>query len=243
MIVLVIGATGNTGKWVVRKLLQQNIKVKALLRDSSKIENDLQSNPNLWVNEIDWLSADPDELKKLISDCQVVISCLGHSPTLRGIFGNPKKLVTQSVQKFGKTIIKTNAKIPVRFILMNTAGNSNRNIIEPISFLQKTVVSLLRHLLPPHADNEKAADYLRIQFPNENKQLEWVVVRPDTLIDETFTSPYEVYPSPVYSALFESGKTSRINVADFMCRLVTDSTLWNNWQGQMPVIYNSKNKS
>lgn len=239
MIVLVIGATGNTGKWVVRKLTQQNIKVNALVRDSSKFENDLLSNPNLCINEIDWLSADPEELRKLILDCEVVIFCLGHSPSFRGIFGNPKQLVTHSVQKICEIIVKNPTASSKRIILMNTAGNTNRDIIEPISLLQKMAIGLIRILLPPHADNEKAADYLRTKFPRTNKELEWVVVRPDTLTSETINTPYNIYPSPVSSALFEPGKTSRINVADFMCRLVTDSTLWNNWQGQMPVVYNS----
>jgi hypothetical protein len=36
----------------------------------------------------------------------------------------------------------------------------------------------------------------------------------------------------VYSFNF-SGSTSRINVAHFMARLITDDDLWTRWQGQM----------
>ena len=49
---------------------------------------------------------------------------------------------------------------------------------------------------------------------------------------------YELHPSPIMSPLFDSGKTSRINVAHFMADLMTDETCWETWKGQMPVIYN-----
>jgi hypothetical protein len=65
-----------------------------------------------------------------------------------------------------------------------------------------------------------------------------VAVRPDSLIDEREVTEYEVYASPIRSALFNAGKTSRINVSHFMADLMTDDSLWNKWKGQMPVIYN-----
>ena len=64
---------------------------------------------------------------------------------------------------------------------MNTTGNRNRDLNEPISFAQKCVIGLLRLLLPPHVDNEKAADYLRTQIGQNNASIEWVAVRPDGL--------------------------------------------------------------
>jgi hypothetical protein len=68
--------------------------------------------------------------------------------------------------------------------------------------------------------------------------IEWVAVRPDSLIDEDRVTEYEVHPSPIRSATFNPGKTSRINVGRFMADLITDDDLWNRWKGQMPVIYN-----
>jgi hypothetical protein len=65
-----------------------------------------------------------------------------------------------------------------------------------------------------------------------------VVVRPDNLINEDIVTEYEVYPSPTRSAIFDAGKTSRINVGHFMAELITNNDLWNRWKGQMPVIYN-----
>ena len=109
---------------------------------------------------------------------------------------------------------------------------------EPISFVQRRVVGLIRLLLPPHVDNEQAADYLHTSGSVSDKSVEWVVVRPDTLIDEARGSEYVVCPSPTRSAIFNPGKISRINVAHFMADLITNDDAWNRWKGHMPVIYN-----
>lgn len=121
---------------------------------------------------------------------------------------------------------------------MNTAGNSNRDLHERISFGQRCAIGLVRLLLPPHVDNEDAADYLRTKIGQDDEAIQWVVVRPDALINENQVTAYEVHPSPTRSALFNPGKTSRINVAHFMAELITDEEAWNGWKGQMPVIYN-----
>ncbi|MGZ8866792.1 MAG: NAD(P)H-binding protein, partial [Thermoanaerobaculia bacterium] len=127
---------------------------------------------------------------------------------------------------------------PLRFVLMNTAGNRNHDLEEPISFGQRCIITLIRLLLPPHVDNEKAADFLRVNLGQNDSAVEWVAVRPDTLIDEEGVTEYELHPSPTRSAIFNAGKTSRINVAHFMADLITDNDMWKRWQGQMPVIYN-----
>jgi hypothetical protein len=121
---------------------------------------------------------------------------------------------------------------------MNTTGNRNRDLVEDISFAQKGVILLLRLLLPPHVDNEQAADYLRLTVGQDDPKLGWAAVRPDGLVDEVAVSEYSMHPSPTRSAIFDAGVTSRINVAHFMADLITDAELWSRWNGQMPVIYN-----
>ena len=123
---------------------------------------------------------------------------------------------------------------------MNTTGNRNRDINEPISFAQKGVIALLRLLLPPHVDNENAADFLRTKIGQNNKFVEWVAVRPDGLINEDKVTPYKAYVSPIRSAIFNAGKISRINVANFMMKLVLTDALWQEWKGKMPVIYDEE---
>jgi hypothetical protein len=163
--------------------------------------------------------------------------------TWKGIYGKPRKLVTDTVRLLCEAILIDRPNKPIKFVLMNTVGNSNRDLDEQISFGQKIVIGLLRLLLPPHPDNEKAADYLRVKIGQKNPYIEWVAVRPDSLINEENVTEYTLHISPTSSAIFNPGKTSRINVGNFMARLITDDNIWNNWKGQMPVIYNDTNQA
>ena len=135
-------------------------------------------------------------------------------------------------------IKKSSPKKPVKYVLMNTSGNRNRDLNEPVSFGQRIVIGLLRILLPPHVDNEQAADYLRTKIGRNDEKIEWVAVRPDGLVDEDQVTAYRVFQSPIRNPIFNSGKTSRINVANFMAELMTNQKLWDKWKGQMPMIYN-----
>jgi hypothetical protein len=109
---------------------------------------------------------------------------------------------------------------------MNTTGNKNTQAGKKVSVAQSKVVGLIKHFLPPHADNEMPA--------TNQKIVEWPAVHPDSLIDEEKVTKYDVHVSPTRSAIFDSGKTSRINVAHFMSHLILDDA---KCQHQIPVIY------
>lgn len=100
------------------------------------------------------------------------------------------------------------------------------------------MIGILRIAIPPHADNEKAADYLRLRVKNDHKNIEWTAVRPDSLMDANEVTPIDVYESPIRNAIFDSVPTSRINVAEFMSELACNNELWSKWKGKMPVINN-----
>jgi hypothetical protein len=122
---------------------------------------------------------------------------------------------------------------------MNSTGNQNTYAGETVSTAQSLVVGMIRHLVPPHADNEKAAAYLQSTYDLGHKMVEWTAVRPDALIDEDSVTTYSTHPSPTSSAIFDDGKTSRINVASFKTELALNDDTWRQWKSQMPVIYNS----
>ena len=170
--------------------------------------------------------------------CHAVASCLGHTLSWKGVYGQPRRLVADATRRLCQVIMANKPTQPVKYLLMNTTGNRNRDLNEPISFAQRCVIGLLRLLLPPHVDNEKAADYLRTNIGKNHDSIEWVAIRPDTLIDDENVTEYLVYPSPIRSAIFDAGKTSRINVGHFIADLITEDNTWNQWKGQMPVIYN-----
>lgn len=239
MTILVVGASGATGRLLVEELLNRGHNLKVIVRSLEKLPETLKNHVHLTVVGGSVLDLQAAELDQHVSRCDAVASCLGHNISLKGMYGHPRRLVTDATRRLCDAIKRNKSEKPTKFVLMNTAGNSNRDILEPISIGQKCVIGVIRLLLPPHADNEKAADYLRTNIGQSNRALEWVAVRPDNLIDEENISQYMVYPSPIRSAIFNAGQTSRINVGHFMADLITDQKVWIKWKGQMPVIYNT----
>jgi hypothetical protein len=238
MTTLVVGANGATGNLLVAQLLDRGVKVKAIVRSVDALPEALRNHQDLQVIEATLLNITGSNLARHVKDCDSIASCLGHNMTFKGIYGQPRRLVTEATRRLCHAVKKNNPENPIRFVLMNTTGNSNRDSHERISFAQRCVMGLIRLLLPPHVDNERAADYLRTSIGKSDKDIEWAVVRPDSLSDETSVSDYEIYASPTRSAIFDAGSTSRINVGHFMADLMTEGEIWTKWKGQMPVIYN-----
>jgi hypothetical protein len=241
MTTLVVGASGATGKQLVEQLLNMGQKVKVIVRSNGTIPDTWKNNDKISIIKASILEISVDEMTNYLNDCQSVASCLGHNITMKGIFGKPRKLVTDAVQLLCNAIKKKSLEKPIKFVLMNTTANRNGDLNEPISVGQKLVMGLIRLIVPPQSDNEKAANFFRVKIGQNNKLIEWVAVRPDTLINEDNVTEYEIYASPKRSALFNPGKTSRINVGNFMAKLIVENDLWNKWKGQMPVIYNKMN--
>lgn len=241
MNVLVAGASGATGIQLVKELLKRDVHVKIIVRDVEKLPEEVRVHRNLSILQAGILNLKQDEIREYIKDCDAVTSCLGHNISLKGIFGKPKKLVSDSVKMLCCAVQANTPHKPVKFILMNTTANKNKDQNEKRSVMEELVFSLIRIVLPPHPDNEQAADYLRKDVGTNNKFVEWSIVRPDGLINENVVSEYNAYPSPVRSPIFDAGKTSRINVGHFMAELITNDNIWNEWKWKMPVIYNKTN--
>ena len=241
MKVLILGATGATGRLVVNQLLLNGHEVNAFLRSGSeeKLAKEIISNPNLYVIPRPVLEMSDKELEKHLEGCGAIISTLGHNLTFRGVYGPPRQLVTDSIQKLTKVIQNRNNSESVRMILMSTVGCKNEDLQETRSFSARCVFFLLRYLVPPHSDNEKAVNYLQSTIGQNRSTIDWVAVRPDTLTNEADISPYAIYASPIHS-LFKPGKTSRINVAHFIAELISNKLTWSQWKGQMPVVYNAE---
>ena len=242
MIILVVGASGATGRLLVEQLLERGHYVRIIVRSTENLPDNVINHDNLSMVQASVLNLSDAEIAQHVSGCDALASCLGHNLSFKGIFGSPRRLVTDATQPLCSAVKANKPKKPVKFVLMNTTGNSNRDLNEQVSYKQKCVIGLLRLMLPPHVDNENAADYLRTQIGQNDGTIEWAVVRPDNLINETETTEFEVHPSPIRSAIFDAGKTSRINVGCFMADLISNDDTWNEWKGKMPVIYNKEMK-
>ena len=78
MRVFVAGATGKTGKHIVRQLIDKNVPVKALVRDAEKARTVLPDTAELIVGDV----LKPDSFKSALADCSVLICATGASPSL-----------------------------------------------------------------------------------------------------------------------------------------------------------------
>jgi nucleoside-diphosphate-sugar epimerase len=237
MRVLVLGASGATGSLVVRQLIRRKITTRILIRKSAVlpkeiIESQLIETVKGNINELDY-----SEMNHLVQNCNVVISCLGHNLSFKGMFGHPRYLVRDAIRSVCETVKKT-ANEKVKLILMSTTAFTNILSGEKSSIGERLIFSLLMFLLPPHRDNVKVANLLIHEIGKQNEKIEWVAIRPDTLIDNDVESSYEICKSPKRSPIFNAGETSRINVSHFMAELVTDEGLWKKWLFKTPVIYN-----
>ncbi len=240
MKIFLAGATGATGRLLATRLHAHDNRLNIIVRSAERLLDGLQGQEGVDVTEAALLDLSDAELAEQVRDCDAVALCLGHNLTFKGIYGQPRRLVTDATKRLCAAIRANCPQQPVKFVLMNSTGCRNRDLDESISFAQQVVIGLLRLLLPPHVDNEQAAELLRTQVGQDDRMIEWVVVRPDGLIDEPEVSAYTLHPSPTRSAIFDAGKTSRINVAELMAQLIEDAELWNHWKGQMPVIYNEQ---
>lgn len=236
---LVVGATGATGRLLVAELLDRGWAVKAVVRTPEKLPEAVRQHPGLTVLTGAVLEMDDAVLATHLQGCAAIVSCLGHTLDLKGIFGPPRRLVTDSLRRLCGAARAAGSTVPPRVVLMSSAGVCNPANGERVSGREALVLALLRALVPPHADNEQAADWLRNASWAAQGVPAWVAVRPDTLIDAPAAGAYSLHEAPTRSALFNAGQTSRANVARFMAELVTDLNAWNTWAGKMPVIYNA----
>ncbi len=74
---LVVGATGQTGRHIVRELLKKNIPVKAFVRDLEKARKILPSEAQLVLGDV----LDKASIASAITDCDILVCATGASPS------------------------------------------------------------------------------------------------------------------------------------------------------------------
>lgn len=74
---LVIGATGQTGRRIVQKLVEKNIPVRAMVRDMAKAREILPPEAELVVGDV----LNPESIERALSDRTVVLCATGAQPS------------------------------------------------------------------------------------------------------------------------------------------------------------------
>jgi nucleoside-diphosphate-sugar epimerase len=129
MKVLVLGASGATGKLVVTQLLRRNIDTRIVIRKNALLPEEILNSKSVEIVGGNVSKFDFIENANLIERCDAVVCCLGHNITFKGIFGKPHLLVYESLKNICDAIIKNSSK-NVKLILMNATAHINREIAE-----------------------------------------------------------------------------------------------------------------
>ena len=236
--VLLLGGTGRTGSRVLQQLLGRGVRVRAVVRSAERLPAGVVDDPRLTVVEADLLSLSDEQVREQVEGCDVVISCLGHPISARGVFGPPRDLVTRSVERVYRAVRELRPAQPVKLILMTSVSvNRPGGLDTRRGRFERAVMWTLRSLVPPARDNQRAADFLHDVVEAADPYAQWVAVRPDSLKEGEVTE-YALHEGLV-DGLFRPGATNMANVAHFMCELATEPEVWAAWRGRLPVVVNA----
>lgn len=252
--VLVVGSTGATGKHVVQYLLARgDTQVVALTRSEDRLMGllnlkDKSSAPHLSVKEASIGNMTHAELQELTQDCTAVVSCLGHNLSFKGMF-REGYFVSEAVKSLTTAMPKDS-----RFVLMGSDGVAHPDgTTDPKrSGFERGVLRLMRWLLPPIRDNEKAAQYMWDSRNNESL-CDWVVVRPCDLVDKEeelvdYAPDSQKYYQTIghtFGGLFGDNAVARSDVAHCFADLATmeATEFQKTYSKKMPVVFSPNKES
>jgi putative NADH-flavin reductase len=195
---LILGATGKTGRQIVTQALEKGHEVTALARDSKKV--DIQ-HPRLRIVEGDVRNS--QAVGAAMAGQQAVISAIG-----RGLSFKSENLIAESVPGIIAAMRTTGI---TRLIFTSALGVGDTYRISPL--LPKIFFStLLRGI---YADKLIGDQMIR------NSGLDWTIVQPAVLTDGPLTTNYRVGE---HLSLSGMNKVSRADTAHFIVDRINDRT-------------------
>lgn len=117
MTILVVGASGATGRLLVQQLLKRGHNVKVIVRSSDTLREVVHNHEHLSVIKASILDLSDAEMTRLVNGCAAVAACLGHNLSWRGIYGPPRRLVTDATRRLCNAIKENKANTPAKFVL------------------------------------------------------------------------------------------------------------------------------
>lgn len=144
MKVLVVGATGATGRHVVEQLLQQKQDVSVIVRSKERMLQALETTPidRLTITQASFMELSDQELKAHTQGVDCVVQTLGHTGNIEGIFGARRKLVVEAARRLTQSMSSDQ-----KFVMMGTeVYHHPTDDIRP--FWERAVLGLLRAALP-----------------------------------------------------------------------------------------------
>lgn len=191
MQLLVIGATGGTGRQAVEQALRRGHSVTAFVRNPDKLA--LQ-HPNLTVLIGDVLK--PDTLLPAVRRQDAVFCALGSRP------GQKSRAVADGTRNLIDAMQQTGVR---RLLVVSSLGVKSSYAKAPL-FSRLFIRFFLSSVIAEKEEQEQA-----IQLSH----LDWVIVRPPRLIDGVATGYYQVAEHLKFPP-FSMPQISRADVAAFL---------------------------
>ena len=194
MLVTVFGASGQTGRLVVRDLLDKGHSVRAFVRDPSRLA---LTDPMLEVAVGD--AKDPVAVDAAVVGADAVISALGSTRNEKApVFSASIKVIISAMESHGCS--------PLSLISAQGVGS------EPDDGLALPL-RIMRSLL-----GEPIRDMRRMEDVVKACNLEWTIIRPGGLNDEPL-GRYDVIEG---NAIKGGGRTRRADLANALVLAVTE---------------------
>ncbi len=206
MKVLVLGATGGTGKAIVAEARRAGHEVRALVRSRANAE-DLDA--DLVVGD----ARDPVAVGAAVRGCDAAISALGTSVS-------PFKKVTLLSEATAVLLTAMRREDVRRFVCITGMGAGDSRGHGGLFFDRVFLPLLLRHVY---------ADKNRQEASIKQSGLDWVLVRPSVLSNRLPSGQVKALTN---LRGFAGGSIARRDVARFVVRQLTS----NEWLQQAPLV-------
>lgn len=200
MNVLVFGASGGTGRELVKQGVEQGHTLTAFVRNPAKLEIKDAS-----IKVIQGDVTDSVSVQNVVKGHHAVISALGASTILKR-----EPTLTVGITNIVKAMEQAGVR---RFIYLSAL--TVRAVRDQLNFLGRYVIApiVLRNVAADHEANESII---------EHSKLEWTIVRPPRLTNGERTGVYRSGERIDSKSIIP--EISRADLAEFMLKQLTDDT-------------------
>lgn len=208
MKILLLGATGRTGKLLLSEALQQDYQVHCLVRDKAKVTID---HPNLQLFE--GTPIQKEDLAKAMKDCKVVVNVLNVARTSDFPWAKLRTPKTFLSEVMTHIIALAEDQELKRIIVCSAWG---------VSETKKDIPTWFRLLIDNSNIGITYKDHERQEALLMNSNLPWTIVRPSGLTNskknKTILESYNNHPKPKLTI-------SRLSLAKYMIDAINNEAL------------------
>lgn len=213
MNIFLLGATGSTGFEILKRLLQDNHNVKALVRNPNKLNISILGANENQLEVIQGSVFELEKLKENFNGCDLIISALGTGTN---------NSYTEIYSRGGRNILSAMRALNLKKLITVTAGLIDMSDPSTDNFF-------LNRIIRPNF-NKVYYDQTRWEtILDDTRDIDWICVRPTYLTNKAFTGKYRVQDRHCPKG---GRKIGRADLADFIVKQIDSDEYLN----KKPVI-------